>query len=436
MKRRDRDVRTPERPVRVLMVIRLFYPWLGGTQRQVHRLARELLDRGVEVRIVTGWWFRGTPQRETIDGIPVFRNHTLWEGFGVRGARTLAGYLYILTLLWHLWRRRDAYDVVHVHGLSYHTFAAALAGRWLGKPTIAKLANSGRASDIGKMREGQHLALSRLMLPTALRCDRFVALNAAVERELLEAGVPGEAIVRIPNGIELPGAAVAEGVRGSGRAPRVIFVGRLHPQKGVDVLLRAVALLRERRPGMEVRYDLVGEGPQKDELVALAGELGVGSVVRFLGNRDDVEALLADADVFVLPSRAEGMSNALLEAMSRGLPVVAAAVPGNTDVLEHGTTGILVEPDDPERLAEALSEVLDDPDLRERLGRAARHAVEDRYTIGAVGERYLALYRELLAAGSGTTKPRSTSRSKIARAPSAGAPAEVSIRRSGSAGAS
>jgi glycosyltransferase involved in cell wall biosynthesis len=435
MKRRDHDVRTPERPVRVLMVIRLFYPWLGGTQRQAHRLARELLDRGVDVRIVTGWWFRGTPQRETIDGIPVFRNHTLWEGFGVRGARTLAGYLYILTLLWYLWRRRDAYDVIHVHGLSYHAFAAALAGRWLGKPTIAKLANSGRASDIGKMCEGQHLAFSRLMLPTALRCDRFVALNAAVERELLEAGVPGDAIVRIPNGIELP-AAPAEPVRGSGRAPRVVFVGRLHPQKGVDVLLRAAALLRERRPGMDVRYDLVGDGPQRDELVALGGELGVGSLVRFLGNRDDVEAHLAKADVFVLPSRAEGMSNALLEAMSCGLPVVAAAVPGNTDVLEQGTTGILVEPEDPDRLAEALSEVLDDPDLRERLGRAARHAVQDRYTIRAVGERYLALYRELLTVGSDTTKPRSTSRSKIARAPSAGASREVSIRRSGSADAS
>jgi glycosyltransferase involved in cell wall biosynthesis len=389
------NLSTGARPLRVMMVVRLFYPWLGGTQRQAHRLARELIDRGVQVHLLTGWWFRGTPQRETIDGIPVFRHHTLWDGFGIRGARTLGGYLSIFTLLWHLWRQRDSYDVIHVHGLSYHTFAGSLAGRWLGKPTIAKLANSGRASDIMKMRKGQHLAFSRFMLPIALRCDRFVALNTAVTRELLDAGVPGERIVEIPNGVEL--ATMPRGAgRDAHRPDRAVFVGRLHPQKGVDVLLRAAALIHERRPEANLRFDVVGDGPLRDELSALAGELDVISDVRFLGDRDDVAPFLDGADVFVLPSRAEGISNALLEAMAVGLPVVVSDVPGNTDVVEHEANGLVVQVDDPASLAAAVLRLLDEPDLRERLGREARRTVETTYSIGQVGARYVRLYRELV----------------------------------------
>jgi glycosyltransferase involved in cell wall biosynthesis len=389
----------PERPLRVLMVVRLFYPWLGGTQRQAHRLAKELINRGVQARIVTGWWFPGTPQRETIDGIPVFRNHTLWEGLGIRGARTFGGYLYIVTLAWHLWRHRHSYDLIHVHGLSYHTFAASLVGRWLGKPTITKLANSGQASDIMKMQRNQHLPLSRLMLPLALRCDRFVALNTAVTRELLDAGVPAARIVQIPNGIEV-GTMPVLSDRDLHRPARVVFLGRLHEQKGVDVLLRAVAWIREHRPEANLRYDVVGDGPLWDELLALAGDLGVASDVRFLGHRHDVAPFLHGADAFVLPSRAEGLSNALLEAMAVGLPVIASNVPGNTDVVEHEANGLLVEVDDPASLAAALLRIVDEADLRKRLGREARHTVESRFSIEQVGERYANLYRELVSSPS------------------------------------
>jgi glycosyltransferase involved in cell wall biosynthesis len=179
-----------EADVRVMMVVRLFHPWIGGTERQAHKLAAALIDRGVDTTIVTGRWFRGTARDEVLDGVPVHRNHTLWEFFGIRGLRKFGGYLYMVTLLWYLWRRRDCYDVIHVHGLNYHTFAAMIAGRRLGRPVVAKLANSGRASDIIKMREDRQLALAHRMLPTALTCDRFVALNPAVVSELLAAGVP------------------------------------------------------------------------------------------------------------------------------------------------------------------------------------------------------------------------------------------------------
>jgi glycosyltransferase involved in cell wall biosynthesis len=253
------------------------------------------------------------------------------------------------------------------------------------------------------------------MLPTALGCDRFVALNEAVVRELVAAGVPERRIVRIPNGIEVPPAR--ERPAALHDPARIVFVGRLHEQKGVDTLLRAFARLRADRPDATIALRLVGDGPLRADLEALARELGVDA--EFLGGRDDVDTLLEDADVFVLPSRAEGMSNALLEAMTLGLPAIVTNIPGNADVIRHEENGLLVEPDDPDGLAAAIGRLLDDGALRGRVGRAGRETVEAEYALDRVASRYVALYEELLSE-RGDTKPRSSSRRNTARAPSAG----------------
>lgn len=382
--------------VRVLMVVRLFHPWIGGTERQAHKLAAALIDRGVETTVATGRWFRGTAPDEMLDGVPVHRHHTLWECFGIKGLRKFGGYLYIVTLLWYLWRRREHYDVIHVHGLNYHTFAAVLAGRRLGKPVVAKLANSGRASDIAKMREDRQLALSHLMLPTALDCDRFVALNPAVVSELAAAGVPRDRIVELTNGVDATRPA-----RSSYELhdpPCVTYVGRLHPQKNLDTLLRAFAILRSRLPHPAV-LRLVGEGPSDDSLRALAAELGIADVVDFAGRHEDVMAQLDLADVFVLPSRVEGMSNALLEAMTGGLPCIVSDIPGNRAVISDGSSGLLVPVDDPVCLATALERLLTDRDLRAHLGSAARATIERTYALTTVATQYLGLYAAMRQAG-------------------------------------
>lgn len=377
---------------RVLMVVRLFHPWVGGTERQAHKLARALIASGVDVQVVTGRWFRGTARSEVIDGVPVFRNHTLWECFGIRGLRKFGGYLYIATLLTYLWRRRDSYDVIHVHGLNYHTSAAVLAGRRLGKPVVTKLANSGPASDVLKMRESRQLALTRFMLPTALRSDRFVALNRDVVAELTAAGVPPDRIVEVPNGVE------------AHHTPRsdhrlhdpacVLYVGRLHPQKGLDILLHAFAAL-QRRLDHPSTLRIVGDGPIRDTLKALADRLGIAAAVDFVGQRDDVGPDLDGADVFVLPSRAEGLSNALLEAMAAGVPPVVSNIPGNRDVVENGHTGVVVAVDDVAALASALARVLTDAGLRSALGAAARRTTDDIYSLDRVAARYRAIYAAL-----------------------------------------
>jgi len=380
---------------RVMMVVRLYFPWIGGTERQAHKLAKILVKKGFEIKVVTGWWFWGTPQREWIESIPVFRNLTLWEMFGIRGLRRFGGYLYILSLIWYLGRTRKDYDIIHVHGLNYHTFASVLAGRWFHKKVIAKLANSGIESDIKKMQREQQLPLERFMIPTALKCDCFVATTEKIAHELISEGVPSEHIVQLPNGVETD---LIEAKHNYGFASdRVIltFVGRLHDQKGLDVLLQGFEKLLRDFPSINVCLQLIGDGPLRGKLTSLAGQLGIDTKVEFVGKKEDVYPYLLNSDIFILPSRAEGMSNALLEAMAFGLPVVVSDIPGNAMLVQNNKTGLLFEEGNVDSLVRSVAMYLVDENLRERTGRAARKTIEDGYSLESVADRYITLYKTL-----------------------------------------
>jgi glycosyltransferase involved in cell wall biosynthesis len=383
--------------MRVLMVVRQFLPWVGGTERQAQRLAARLIEAGVDVGVVTGWWVWGTSRQEVIDSIPVSRNFTWWGMFGLKGLRKFGGYTYMLSLFWYLWKQRNRYDLIHIHMLSYPAFPGVLAGRWLGKKTIVKIANSGWGSDIRRMRNNDLLPGQRQMLPVALRADRIVAVNKRIVDELRQAGVPAERIAVIPNGVDVNGL----GCRcdyGLTSPLVAVFVGRLHPQKGLDVLIAAFAEVVRSRPGIGWRLWLLGDGPSRPELETMAQQMGVAQDVKFWGQVDNVSTLLDRADIFVLPSRAEGMSNALLEAMAHGLPCVATRISGNTDLIQHGENGLLVQPESETALAEAMLNLADDEMLRRRVGRAARETVETGYSMDSIAQRYVELYDTLLRA--------------------------------------
>jgi glycosyltransferase involved in cell wall biosynthesis len=392
------------KPIRVLMVVRLFYPWVGGMERQAHKLAKSLAKRGIAVEISTGWWFRGTPQREQFDGIPVTRNTTLWEFFSIKGLRKFGGYLYIVSLLWHLWRKRNEYDLIHIHGLNYHTFAAVLAGKWFGRGTLTKLANSGQASDIDKMRQNKKLMFTQQMLPMALESDCFIAINKDIVSELKAAGVPQQKIIELTNGVEVDEIVAKEDYT-LGSPIRIVFVGRLHEQKGVDTLLKAFQLLLESHPQKSLSLQLIGDGPLRNDLVTLAERLGVMPYVDFVGLSDQVLEYLHQADIFVLPSRAEGISNALLEAMSCALPVIVSQIPGNTDVVEHEKSGLLVPPNDAVALAISMAFLLERHELRSSLGTKARQVVNERYSLDSVAEQYISLYHDMLSRQKSSHQP-------------------------------
>jgi glycosyltransferase involved in cell wall biosynthesis len=169
-----------------------------------------------------------------------------------------------------------------------------------------------------------------------------------------------------------------------------LTAARLTPQKGIDVLLRAA------RSVDGARFAIAGGGPERARLEAEAAELGVDDRVSFLGRRDDVPALLAAADAFVLPSRYEGTPLALLEAMAAGKPVVASAIGGVDEIVAPGESGLLVPADDPEALATTLRRVVAEPELRASLGEAARRRAEAEFSVAATARRVTAVYEELL----------------------------------------
>ncbi len=224
----------------------------------------------------------------------------------------------------------------------------------------------------------------------------FAAISAEIEREWQALGVSPNRIVLMASGVDAeqfrPGPSAVED-RLLPR-PRVLFTGRLHPQKNIPLLLEAWSKLAPNRPGSLI---LVGPGDDRQRLEALAASLGVAGRVQFTGGVDNPAEYLRAADVFVLPSVAEGMSNSLLEAMATALPCAVSGIGGNTDLIEDGTTGRLVTDATPQAWTRILAELLDHPSQSQHLGEAARRRIDEEFALNVVVDRYVALYREMLA---------------------------------------
>jgi glycosyltransferase involved in cell wall biosynthesis len=175
--------------------------------------------------------------------------------------------------------------------------------------------------------------------------------------------------------------------------PVVFFAGRFEVQKAVDVLLRAWQQVQAQHP--EVLLALAGDGSLRGALEQLSHDLHISETVRFLGYTDQMLAYYQAADLFVLPSWSEGMSNALLEAMACGLAPVATAIPGNTDVVTSGQDGLLVQAGDEHALAKAITRLLANAGERQQIAAAARQTIISRFALEQTAEAYARLYQRL-----------------------------------------
>ncbi len=188
------------------------------------------------------------------------------------------------------------------------------------------------------------------------------------------------------------GAGLRDG--GSG-GPVVGCVGRLHPDKGQIFLARAARRIVESLPG--ARILMAGEGPQRADLERVIAESGVAEHVTLLGDRRDIPQLLTGLDLLVLPSMNEGFANAALEGMATGLPVVVSDAGGNPEVVDDGTTGLVVPRGDPEALASAVVRICRDPEQARRMGRAGRDRVTAVFGVDHLVKRHVALYEDLVS---------------------------------------
>lgn len=226
-----------------------------------------------------------------------------------------------------------------------------------------------------------------------------IAISPPVARCLVEGGVPEPRIVQIPDALDPQRIVVVRGRAAAREALGVrpdqflvLSVAQLMHRKGIDVLLQAIASLRDGK----VVCAVAGDGPERSALAALAAELSLGDAVRFLGRRQDVGDLLAACDLFVLPSRAEGLGVAALEALGAARPIVASRVGGLADLLGDGVHGLLVPPDDAAALTQAIARMCAEPALRERLAAAGPARVDQGFRVEQYVARHLDVYRSVL----------------------------------------
>jgi glycosyltransferase involved in cell wall biosynthesis len=403
------------RPLRLALVTRRYPPLIGGAEKVLSYLAEALAAEGVDVTVVTS----------RIPGLELAAREDVPVTTGCKGQGQVSrGKLTVVRLetsrlrFWgtwrymrnlHRWFRGNPIDLAYVSMLKHDAYVVIGAGRRLGFPVILRPEGAGATGDVAWQSWGN---FGRRI---GLRCrlaDAFVVISKAIEQELRDAWwsgtmrfsplqemfrrTPGEPpIISIPNGVPVPPTRWQCRLEWSA-APRAIFVGRLATEKGLDTLIDAWPSVRVRYP--QARLILIGEGPQRATLEArvkaLGLTLGPGQAVDLPGASPDVTASLREADLFVLPSREEGMSIALLEAMALGIPLVASSISGNCRLVSDFEHGRLAPPDDPEALARVIIEQWNDFDRAIHMSRAARRRVEQEFSIQIMARQHLALFQE------------------------------------------
>jgi glycosyltransferase involved in cell wall biosynthesis len=289
-----------------------------------------------------------------------------------------------------LWKNRSRYDAWHVH-IGHHLGAVTcLVGSWLGKPVVVKISGWWEL-DQGIMAPHRR-PLDILALRWLKKASTVQAISTRIARELERHGFPIDRILVLPNAVDTSRFHVRTTPRATEAPLTAVFVGRLVPEKGLDTLFDAWALAFRGRS--DVRLRLVGEGPEERALREQAERLGIANQVEFLGHHDHVEEVLAEADVGVLPSRIEGLSNTLLEFMASGLPTLASRVSGSEDFIVTGRNGWLFPVSDAAALADCLREARSLPVTRLlEMGQQARADVEAAADLDRVVGRLLLLYR-------------------------------------------
>ena len=357
---------------------------IGGVQIHVKDLASAVQAQGHDVTVLTGG---AGPFVDALraQGTPVIPLRHLIVPIG-----PMSDPLALKEILGRLRELRP--DLLALHSAKAGVLGR-IAGRWLGVPAVLTAHGWTFTPGFPPIQGAAYRRIERLVGPLT---SKIIAVSEFDRRLGLEARiVPPHRIVTVHNGMpDVPASLRAD----PGRAPpRMIMVARLGAQKDHPTLLRALAGLTDR----PWQLDLIGEGPLQDDMRALATTLGIADRVRFLGQRLDVDRLLAEAQLALLVTNWEGFPLSILEAMRAGLPVVATAVGGIDEAVNDGVTGYLVPRAGVDLLRDRIERLLDSPALRSQMGAAGRTRFEQEFRLEHTVTRTLAVYKDVLAEASG-----------------------------------
>lgn len=374
----------------------------GGSGTYAYNLAKELARLGHEVHVITPRVV-GYDKELVEEGLVVHRLSFLNKPF----LAALSFWFSLRKEFPSLKRQAGGFDIVHDNGLS----AFSLSPKAVFCPRVVTIHHLARttlkaleASLLDRVRNlrgeiGISPVIERLCMK---RADRIIAVSQHTKRDIVDTyGLPESMIEVIYHGVRPEDYVVAEKEKvklrstlGINLQPMILFVGRLSPRKGVDILLRALPPVLAK---VEVKLVLVGSGNQRDYR-QLAQSLGVSDKAIFLGRVPDntLRLLYSSCDLFVLPSRLEGLGIVILEAMAAGKPIVATNVGGIPELIESGQNGILVEADEEGKLASAIIKVLSDKSLAKTIGGNNMKKARERYSWEVAARKAEHVYNELI----------------------------------------
>ena len=388
--------------IRVCMVSTGLPPFPSGAGLQALALAGQLKAREVDVWMLTGR-YSDQPVVNEINGIVVRQARA-------RGTRSGGGYVarisFIVTSMVNLIRYRREWDIVHIHGGYSDYIGCILAAVLLRRRSLIKVTTPGD-DDIASFNKSR---LGRLWSTVMRRASGYIALNQPIVSTLVGQGIGADRIHVIPNGVDterfrpLQDHDAKRAVRRKLNLPEdqllLISVGALVTRKGAHRMIPALA--KAVSEGRDCSLALVGtdmyEMGYVEALRRDAMSSGVGDRVFFCGEQTDVAPFLQAADIFVQLSEQEGMSNAVLEAMSVGLPCIVTNLPGTGEVIDSGENGLLLPGKSLEdETTSAFLQLIDNVVERKRMGLAARERISRNFSLRAVADRYERLYTSLLS---------------------------------------
>ncbi len=373
--------------IRVCYIINSYPPRIGGAERLVETLSNELSKAGHRAIVITRK-VKGTRWIDNAGNVTVIRV----PAFGTRTMKSLLFRVFASLLLILL---RKNYDLVHAHSLDSPASIASSVAPLLGKDYFVTIHNTGKVKELIK-RPGGERRFRKIMQS----CRSIVSINKDITYELLAAGFPEERITFLPNGVDTNRFSPA-GREEKDRIMKALsifgrtiylFVGNFHSQKGIDTLIKAWSLFQSEVDRQTIALLMIGDGVLMEETRNLIKQLGLEDTVHLLGRKLNTHKYYKIADCFVQPSRWEGLSIALLEALASGCTVIATPVGGAKEIITDGENGFLTPVDDPRALADRLKLVYGDPEMRASIGREARKTVLENYSIANCTSRHIALY--------------------------------------------
>lgn len=377
--------------MKILVLTDYFPPHVGGgVEKVVFEVSRRLVRMGVDITVIT----LNTAMAksfEILEGIKVYRCRpiSLTETTGVQLTASPSLPLKIMEIC-----KSEKPDVIHANNrFFFTTVCGVLLKKIMGKPLVTTLHLGPMLLDrrfLNFLINVYEKTVSKWIIRSS---DRIVAVSNAVMKHALSLGASSSKVKVIPNGVDTEEFKPKREFKKAG-IKKIIFVGRLFPNKGVQYLVKAAPMVLAKHHRVE--FIIVGRGPMEAELRNMIRRLNVEHAFKFLGIVPSVPEVMSQCDIFVRPSLTEGMPLTVLEAMACGLPVIASKIPGSSEVVKDGETGILVEVGNSEQLSNAIIRLLEDEDYAERIRARAYEFVKNHYGWDRVAEEYLKTYSDVL----------------------------------------